>query len=1038
MISKVSIKRPVTTVMVILIVFLAGIMAYSGLELAYMPSMDAPMAVVSTSYSGAGPEEMEELITKPVEEALATLTGVDTISSTSSTGSSMVMVEFVDGTDLDNAAMDMREKIDRIKGRLPDGAGDPTIMKMDMNSDSVNVGITSSKYDVNSLYNLLDEYVTSRFERIDGVSSVSINGGTDTEIQIIVNPEKLNGYGITINSLKQSLSAENTNQPAGEILQGDTDLQLRAVGEFKSINDIANLPITTSDGNMIYISDVAQVKEVECEKERMSLINGTEGIMYSITKQSDANIVTVTANINSAISEIKADYPDLDIIMLTNTAEYIETSVHNVVETAFQSAIIAVLVLLFFLRDFKTSLIIGVSIPTSIVATFGMMYLKGMTMNTISMGGVVIGIGMLVDNSVVVLENIYTHWKNGEKPKQAAENGANEVAMAVTASTLTTIAVFGPLIFVSGMVGTMLQDLAYTICFALAASLAVSLTFVPMACSILLSNEENLLGKKKTIFTYIGGIWLLGLESIDKLYQIILKLALRFRIITVIIVVICFISSLSIIPLVGMDLMSNTDEGSASIRISMPNGTIFEVSQEIVMKVLSRIEDIPEIEMTYANIGGGGGGRGSRGGTSSSVNINLCDKEERTRSTDDIAKEIEERLRDIAGAEITVSSSNSAMGSMGGGSQLSLKIIGDETDTLRQIGDDLIELFSQIQGAREIESSLDNAIVEGNIVLNRAKASLYGISTNDLATAINTAVTGTVATEYKVDGTEIDVRIKYDDDRIKYLPDLKNLTIAAKNGVQIPLTEVADIVMGESAVSINRENQQRYITITGKFDGLDTSTVQTLVQEKLNSYVFPDNYSYEFGGNMRTMNDSFSSLYTALAVAILLVYMIMASQFESLIYPFIVMFSMPLAITGGVLGLFVTGQSITVTAFMGFIMLVGMVVNNAIVLVDYTNQLIEKGMECNEALLAAGPSRLRPILMTTLTTVIGLLPMALATSSGMETQQPLGIAVIFGLSISTIITLILIPVLYSLVNGFRQLIRKIKRKLFRKPIDMIN
>ncbi len=1037
MISDVSIRRPVTTVMVILIIFLAGVIAYQNLELAYMPTMDSPMAVVSTSYNGAGPEEIEELITKPIEQTVSTLTGVDTISSTSSTGSSMVMIEFVDGTDLDQATQDLREKIDRVKGRLPDDANEPSIMKMDMNSESISVGIISDKYsDVDTLYNMCDDKLTSRFEKIEGVSSVSIGGGSEEEVEITINPEKLQQYGISISNIRQKLSSENANTPTGEILQGDTDLQLRAVGEFKSLEEIKQLVISTSGGNIIQLSDVADVNKTTKEKENLSLINGKQGVMYQLTKQSDANIVTVTDNIISAINEIKADYPELDIQMLTTTADYIKTSVDNVVKTAFQSALIAVFVLLVFLRDPRTSVIIGISIPTSIVATFAMMYLKSMTMNTISMGGIVIGIGMLVDNSVVVLENIFTYHKNGFSPKEAASKGANEVAMAVTASTLTTIAVFGPLIFVSGMIGQLLQDLAYTICFALLASLVVSLTFVPMACSVLLSRQDKkkVKNKKNNIFTKIGNGWLFVLDSIDNGYQRLLRIALKHRIKTVVIVIILFAASLSTLSFMNMDLMSRTDESAMSVSISMPNGTKYELKEEMLFKVLDTIGEIPEAEMTFARVGGGGGG--GRGGGSASINYNLVDKEERSRSTDEIVAETKQKVKNIAGAEIAVSASSNAMGSMGGGSALSLKITGEETDTLKEISDDLIDLISSIDGATEVESSLDDAVPEGNIVINRAKAAKYGLSTSDIANTVSTAVSGSTATTYKIDGTEIDVVVKYPQDRIKYINDLNSLNITTAQGAVIPITEVADLNMGESAVSINRENQQRYITISAKFDGAATSQVQSLVQEKLNSYVFPDNYEYEFGGNMRTMQESFTNLFYVLLVAILLVYMIMASQFESLIYPFIVMFSMPLAVTGGIFGLFITGQSFTATSFMGIIMLVGMVVNNAIVLVDYTNRLIKfKNMQCTEALLEAGPARLRPILMTTLTTVIGLVPMAVAISSGMETQQPLGIVVIFGLSVSTLVTLVLIPVLYSITNSIKNRIRKLIKLIGRNAYE---
>jgi HAE1 family hydrophobic/amphiphilic exporter-1 len=1020
--------------MVVLMVFLAGWVAYQNLELAYMPSTDVPMCVISTSYAGAGPEEIEDLVTKKVEEQMSTITGVDTITSNSSSGSSRVMIQFVDGTDLDDVMNDVRDKVERVKNMLPDGADDPSIMKMDMNQESIRVGVTSSKYDMSNLYDLLDNYISDRFEKVDGVSSVSMRGGIETEIQVTLDPAKLEAYGISMTSVRQKLSSENTNASAGSLYQGNTELTLRAVGEFESLQDIKDLYIATSGSTNILLKDIATVEEVEKDQDRLSLINGEEGIMFELSKASDANIVTVTDNINAEIENIKEDYPDLNITMLSNTAEYIQTSIENVTVTAFESALIAVIVLLFFLRDWRTSLVIGVSIPTSIFATFACMYLKGMTMNTISMGGIVIGIGMLVDNSVVVLENIYKHWQNGETPKRAAARGTNEVAMAVTASTLTTVAVFGPMAFMNGTIGQILQDLALTIVFALLASLVVSLTFCPMMCSLLLkdTNKKNKKGVKsrnplKRFFGAIGDFIGKLLDGLDRAYGKLLALALRFRIITCIIVIAVFCASLVVKNYVGTDLMSSSDESALSVSASLPDGSDFETSEEIFNQILNAIGEIPEQKMSNAMVSEG----------SVSINYELVDKEERDRSTDDICTEVRQKLKNIAGANITVSASSNAMGSMGGGGGFTLNLYGEDTETLRTIANDLVAKIETIDGFRDVESSLDESIPEGNIRLNRAKAARYGISTSDISSLISSANTGVVATQFKDDGNEIDIRVKYPDDQLNYIKDLNNITITANNGTIIPLTAIADIEMGESAVTITRENQQRYISVTGNADGLDSSTIQNLVQEKVNEYVFPDNYTYDFGGTMKTMNNAFSSLFTVIIVAILLVYMIMASQFESIVYPFMIMFSMPIAITGGILGLFICGQSITTTAYMGFIMLVGMVVNNAIVLVDYANQLRDKdkNLSANDALKLAGPSRLRPILMTTLTTIIGLLPMAIANKSGMETQQPMGIAVIFGLMLSTLVTLVFIPVLYSLINSVRGKIRHLYEKISHDDLD---
>lgn len=1020
---KTCINRPVTTLMGIMIVLLVGILAYNSLELAYMPSTDAPMAVVSTSYSGAGPEEIEDLITKPIEETVATLTGVDSISSTSSTGSSMVMIEFVDGTDIDVATQDLRDKLDRVKGRLPDDADDPTIMKMDMNAESIAVGVTSTKYDTNDLYTYCDENISSEFEKIQDISSVDIMGGANDVVEITLDRNKMNNYGITVNTIRQALSSENSNTPAGTVYQGSTELQLRAVGEFESLNDIKDMVISTSGGNIVHVSDVVDVQIVTEERENLFLINGTPGIRYSLSKQSDANIVTVSDDINATIEQLERDNPELDFVLLTSTSDYIKTSINNVVETAFEAAIIAFFVLLFFLRDFRTAFIICVSIPTSIMATFAMMYLKGMTMNTISMGGLVIGIGMLVDNSTVVLDNISKCHDRGLKPKAAAYAGAKEVSLAVMASTLTNIAVFAPLLFVSGMMGQMLQDLCYTICFALAASIVTALTAVPMAAALIMRRNDKRKGKK-TPFTYIGDFMLKMLNGLDRGYRWLLSKALRHKIITILITVICFVSTLSTGSSLGMNLMSRSDESAASISVEMPDGITYEKKEEKLYEILDAMGEVPEADTIYANVGGGGG-RGGRGGAIN-ININLVDQEERARSTDDIVNELKQNLAYIAGCKITVSASSNAMGNFGGSNKLSLKITGSETDELEKISDDICAMLENMDGASNVESSLDDAVPEGNIILNRAKAARYGITTADVASAVNTAVSGTTATTYKINGTEIDVELKFPEDSVKYIKDLNNLTIRTSQGTNIPITEVAEIVMGESATSISREDQERYVTVSANFDNMDANEIQSLIEKELQNYVFPEGYSYSFGGAMEMMQNTFSSLVYAIIVAIILIYMILASQFESFIEPFILMAAMPISLTGGLFGLFITGQSITSMALMGFIMLVGMVVNNAIVLIDVTKQIRKnKGKTAEEALLEAGPTRLRAILMTTLTTIISLIPMALGGGSGMESQQPLAIVVIFGMSLSTLVTLVFVPVAYSLVDKLTNFVKRL-------------
>ncbi|MBQ4347607.1 MAG: efflux RND transporter permease subunit [Firmicutes bacterium] len=1023
MFSKTSINRPVTTVMVVLIVLIAGIVSFTGLKMDIMPNINVPVAVVSTTYTGAGPEEVESLITEPIESAIATVPNIDYIQSVSSEGYSMVIASFEDGTDLDFAALDMREKVEMIQGALPEGAGTPSVLKIDMAMmSSIVVGVSSEKYDIQELSDFMDDEITPEFERIEGVASATAMGGIEREVEIVLNPERAKGYGVTESYLAQMLAAENLNFPSGTLTQGDSKLQLKTVGEFESVEDIRSLPILTPSGAYIRVSDVAEVKEQQKDIATYALIDDVPSVMIIMQKQSDSNVVEVSDRIEEVIAKLSAEHPELEISMLSDTSSYIKDSMMNVLTTALEATAMAVIILLIFLKDARASLIIGISIPTSVISTFIMMYLLDMTMNTISLGGLTIGIGMFVDNSIVVLENIYRHHSLGKDAKTAALDGSREVSMSITASTLTTIAVFVPLMFISGTVGEIFMDLSATVVFSLLASLVVSITFVPMACAVLLDHEA----KKKKRAKAKGGFldkWENGINSLSVKYKKMLAWCLDHRKKTVIVTIIIFIATLSITPLMGMEFIPGMDQGTITINVALPSGSVLDETSEVVEEVLEHAEAIPEADTIYALIGGDIMSAMMGGDSSAaSVFVLLKDQSERTRSTDEITHELSEKLSKIAGAEIDCSSSSSAMGSFGS-SGLSFDVYGEDNDELIKISEELVALISDVPGLLNVESSAEALVPEANIKVNRLKAGQYGITAASVSGAVRNAVTGTTATQYKVGGTEIDVVIRQDKDKIEFLNDLRNITISTATGASIPITEVAEIEVKDSAASISRYDQERYITVSGDVYGRDSNSVKEDVIAKMDGYVFPDGYRYEFTGSMEMMTETFSDLGVVLIIAIALVFMIMASQFESLKHPFVVMFSMPLAFTGGILGLAICGQPISATSFMGFIMLAGMVVNNAIVLIDYTNQLVAEGHEAKEALMLAGPTRLRPILMTTLTTVIGLIPMAIAPGEGMELQQPMGITVIFGLLISTLVTLVFVPVVYLWMDN-----RKKKRE----------
>lgn len=1021
MLSRLAIRRRVTTMMITMMVFLAGIVSYMNLDMDLMPEIDIPIVVVSTTYVGAGPEEIENLVTKPLEESLSTVSNVENITSVSSANMSMVMVQFVDGTDIDIASMDLRDIIDRTKSTLPDDANEPNIIKMDMNAIPIYMGATAENMDLTALNEMLEDNVVNRLERIEGVASVDLTGGVEREVRITVDPDKLAGYGLTTSQLSQVLSAENMNLPSGSLAQGSTDVQVRTMGEFEDIEDIKNLPVTTPGGALIHLSDVANVEETEVDRDSLSIIDGNYGIMISVNKQSTANLVEVSDKLNAEMAKINADYPEMKLVMLTDTAEYIQLSISNVTETALLSAIIAFFVLLVFLKSPVTSGIIAMSIPTSIMASFALMYLSDMSLNVISMGGLAIGIGMLVDNSVVVLDSIYQYYERGYDPKEAAETGAKEVTMAVTASTLTTVAVFLPIAFVSGSIGQLMKSLSFTICYSLISSLVVSITFVPMACALFLRKEHRKKDQQSTKFR-LSHAWDLFFDRLANGYEKLIRLALHHPVRTIAVVLITFIASLFTIPITGMDFMDETDEGVANISIELPNGTDLDSTEEVVWEVLYRLQEVPEAEMVYASVGGG---MLSSGTSTASVTMNLVDKTERTRSTSEVCDDVQEMMSDIPGAEITASASNSAMGSFGG-ADISFNVYGYDSQTLMAVEDDLVQLLSSTPGLTDVEGSTGDTVPEAKVIIDRSKASLYGITTASIASSLNTAISGSTATQYKVDGTEIDVVIRYDTDKLNFLTDLNNLTVTSAYGGEIPLSSIASVEMGESATAINRENQKNYITISASADGMSGGDAQKLVDQVLAGYTFPDGCTYDYSGTLEMMNDAFSSLLTALVVAVLLVYMIMASQFESIRYPMIIMVSMPLAFTGAILGLFITGNTITMTSMMGFIMLAGMVVNNGIVLIDYTNQLMDRGMRCYDALITAGPRRLRPILMTTLTTILGMLPLVFSQQEGSETMRTMAISVIFGLTLSSLVTLVFIPVLYAWMNSRRE--RRLEKK----------
>lgn len=1046
MISKTAVKRPVATLMCVFIAIAFGVISISSLQMDLYPNMNIPVVAIMTTYEGVGSEEIEKLVTEPIESAVGTVSGLDTLTSSSSNGSSFVIIQFDSDIDVDMAAVDVRENVDLVKRSLPDDADDPMIIKIDPNSmTSLQISATCEGMDISELKTLIEDDVADRLERQTGVASVTVMGGREKEIRIILKEDKLRGYGISESTVSGMLSAENANSPMGTISQGDKNLTLRVKGEFKDIEEMRNIPFTTSSGATVYLRDIADVTEVFKDKSSSAYTNGKPSINISVRKQSNGNTVNMSEAVLKELSKIQKEMPDIDFLIVTDPADQINDSLSNVVTSAVQGGILAIIILYIFLRNFKSTLVVGLSMPISIISTIALMYFSGITLNLMSLGGLTLGIGMLVDNSIVVLESIYKKIEEGKDRFTSAIEGAREVVGSVVASTLTTVAVFLPIPFFGGQVGQIFNDLSLTIAYSLIASLIVSITFVPMACSILLTPEAAAnVHKRSNIFTKILDIIGHFISVIEVIYRGILRRALNHKLITVIVTIVCVIGTGMVIPGMGFEFMPSSDEGVVNVSITMPTGSKIDPTDEVTWKVVDAIQTIPDADALIENIsftvGGGSGVASLTGGSedTASITVDLVDKELRDISSDKVAQQMRETVKDIAGGEIEISASSSSMGSYSS-SGTEIRIEGDDNDTLEEIGNDFVDIIAKIPGTSEVKTSLEDAAPQTTIQVDRSKAAAYGLTSSSVASIVKTAVNGSVATTYKIDGDEYDIRIMQDSDKINYITDVESILIPTNFGISIPLSEIADIKSEETPTTITRENQQKYISVTANLNDVDLGTMNAQIEAKLKDYIMPDGYSYKFGGSTEDMQEAFSGLANALLLALLLVYMIMAAQFESISYPIIIMCSLPIAMTGGLLGLFIAGQPISITSFLGLIMLAGVVINNAIVLIDYTNLLIrERGYEPLEAMKIAGPTRLRPILMSMLTTVLAMIPMMTSQRTGAETMRGLATVVVFGLALSTLVTLLFIPAVYVAFTNFQSRRKAKKERKRQRKLEKMN
>ncbi|UFT98896.1 efflux RND transporter permease subunit [Radiobacillus kanasensis] len=1014
-IVETSVKRPVGVIMIVLAILALGAMSLRNLTIDLFPEIDLPIAVVATSYPDAAPQEVEKQISQPIESAVSSIEGVQTIQAQSQSGSSLVIMMFDTGVNLDNALLEVRESVDQVKGMLPDSAGDPSVLRFNPQQIPVMwVGLTGDNLE--QLQGLAGDRIVPHLERQGGVASVSVEGGRERVIELELDQAKMAQYGLQSQIIMQALQGANTSGSAGVVTKGDKELQIRIDGSFSSVDDIAQTIVQTPQGATIHVEDVAEVKETY-NQTGITRVNGEPAVVLPIMKKTDGNTVEVSNHIKTAVDELKEDLPEgVNLEVVLDTSTFITSSMKSVVQNMIIGGFFALLILLLFLKSVRATLVVGLSIPIAIISTFVLLYFTGETLNVLTMGGLALGIGMMVDSSIVILENIISYRQKGYSVMESAKKGASELAPAVIASTTTTLVVFLPIVFVEGIASELFTPLALTVTFSLVASLVVAVTLVPMLSSKLLTKAMKDNGRRYWFDRF--------LTAFNNRYEAALKKVLVFRKTTILVTVLAIAGSLALIPLIGTAFIPEGDQGQISISVRTAEGTTQEetlkVSEQVNEK-LKQYEDIIETNyVTVASSGSMSGGMGQGSTNEASYTLQLVPQSDRDQTTDQVVADLDKDLQTIAGAEMTI---NASGGGMSGGTPIQIQVSGPEHEVLRELADQVVLAISDIDGIHNPQSSISETRPELEIEVDREKAAQFGLSYQDVMSQTQLAMTGQTVMSYREGGEDRNVNMIFPEESRSTISDVENLKIQTANGNFIPLASVASFEQVQSPAELTRENQQPQVNVSSEILNRDLGSVSEDVKQTLEQMDFPEEYSYSIGGEAQDMAEAFSDLAIALVVSIFLVYAVMAVQFENFLTPFVIMFSMPATVVGVLAGLFITGKPLSITAFIGVIMLAGIVVNNAIVLVDYINILRSRGMDRKEAILEAGVSRMRPILMTTLTTILGMLPLALGYGEGAETQQPLAITVIFGLTISSIFTLFLIPVVYTYFDGLSERVK---------------
>ncbi len=1013
--ADVSIRRPVFATMMIMALIVLGLFSYIKLNVDLYPDVDIPYVIITTVLPGAGPEQIETDVTKKIEDAVNPISGVDWIQSYSREGVSIVVIAFKLEVDGKVAAQDVREKLAAIRSDMPTDMKEPIIQRYDPASLPIMSLTVSGGRSAKEITTITKNIVKKRLENIPGVGSVDLVGGAEREIQVEVDAEKLKAYGISINDIIQNVGASNVEIPGGNLINGPQQLLLRTMGKYKNVNDFNSVIVARHEGKPVYLSDVADVVDGTKEQVSVTRVNGSIAAGLNIIKQSGSNTVKVASDVKKQLDKIRAELPpDIHISLAQDNSVFIRDSINDVLFDIFYGGLLAVIVIYLFLSNFRATVISAFALPSSIIASFIIMYALNFTLNMMSLLALSLAVGLLIDDAIVVIENIYRHMSQGETPLEAAKSASDEIGLAVMATTFTIVAVFIPVAFMPGIVGRFFYQFGITISVAVLVSLFVAFTLTPMLSSRWLKREDEALSKQGNIKNKILFYFNHFFEVLSIKYQTALKWALSHRKIVVTSSFVVFIISFMLMGSMGSQFFPDSDENEFNIVVNAAPGSSIEQTSNICQQIETMLNNYPEVTTILTTIGSS-----NDPVTKANILVKLVNKKDRSKSDKQIITELRKKVQLIPGADVSFLMPG---GPGGSAKPITLSIRGEDIAKLSKYADQVEDIVKNTRGTVDVENSLETSKPEIRLVIDREKASDLGINPYLLASSVRAMVDGYVATQYQEGDEQYDVRVRLKkDDRMK-VENLYDLTLKSTKNysdgspIIVPVSDIAKIDQGVGPSQINRYARQKEIRVDANITGRFLGDVLNDIMKKTKDIKFEPGYSVSVVGEGQQQEEAFGNIMLSLALAVIFVYIVLAAQFDSFVHPFSIMLALPMSIIGAVIMLLIVGSSISVISLIGIIMLMGLVTKNGILLVDFTNVLRGRGLTRTDALLKAGPTRLRPILMTTFAMIFGMMPVALGLGEGAEFRSPMGQAVIGGLITSTLLTLFIVPVVYSILD----------------------